>query len=319
MNDYLRESFSYFGLYLKMFRAKKEVTPKRVPFGTNKEQYFLYYEPKERKSDQIIFWVHGGGWNAGNPQFFDFVGQSMARMGYRAVLPGYRLSPKYRYPCQIEDVCNGYKAAMRYLKGQGVDTAKVIVSGSSAGAHLSSILCYCKKVQEKYHVDVSNIKGYIGIGGPYSFRQDSGKTLKILLDMLFRKGYDRRNGEPLSLAGKSSIPMLLIQSRHDGLIPYACAEEFLRKIKEMGGRGELYSVSDKKNTHSWYTAGMFLLNRKEFMALDRFYSRIEETEKEERGTVALENGIISRKALRSRQQRLRRQKWQKRKKSYFGD
>ncbi len=273
--DYLRENLSYFGLYWKMFQVKKICKPVKVSYGRDKEQYYLYYEPKKVKSDKIIVWVHGGGWNAGNPNFFDYVGQCVCAQGYRFVSLGYRLSPKYKYPCQIKDVCKAYNAAMGYLKKEGVDISKVVVAGPSAGAHLSSIMCYCRKVQDKYGVDISNIIGYIGSGGPYSFREDQGLTIKLLLNQLFKKGYNRRNGEPVALMSKNSIPMLLIQSKHDGLIEYACAEDFAKKANEIGNRCELYSVEDKKNTHSWYTAGMFLESRAENKGLDKFFSWIE--------------------------------------------
>ena len=276
MNDFMRESMSYFGLYRKMFQVRKKYKPAEVFYGKTKDQYFLYYEPEKITSDKIIVWVHGGGWNAGNPKFFDYVGQCVCEQGYRFVSLGYRLSPKYKYPCQIADVCAAFNSAVSYLKQNGIDVSKIIVSGPSAGAHLTSILCYCRKVQEKYMVDVSNIIGFIGTGGPYSFRKDQGLTLRLLLDQLFEKGYDRRNGEPVALMGKSSIPMLLIQSRHDGLLPYACAEDFAEKARELGNDCELYSVTDRKNTHSWYTAGMFLETREENKGLDKFFSWIEE-------------------------------------------
>ena len=172
MNDLLREGLSYFGLYRKMFQVRKKYIPVMVPYGKNKEQYFLYYEPEKTISDKVIVWVHGGGWNAGNPKYFDFVGQCVCDQGYRFVSLGYRLSPKYKYPCQIKDVCEAYNSAISYLKQNGTDVSKVIVAGSSAGAHLTSIMCYCRKVQEKYGVDISNIIGFIGTGGPYSFRSD---------------------------------------------------------------------------------------------------------------------------------------------------
>ena len=276
MNDSLRESLSYFGLYRKMFQVKRKYKPEMVSYGKNKEQYFLYYEPEKIVSDKIIVWIHGGGWNAGNPRFFDFVGQCVCDQGYRFFSLGYRLSPGYKYPCQIKDVCAAYNSAVSYLKEKGTDVSKIIIAGPSAGAHLASIMCYCRKVQEKYKVDVSNVIGFIGSGGPYSFREDQSLTVRLLLDQLFREGYDRRNGEPVMLMGKSSIPMLLIQSRHDGLIEYACAEDFAARAEELGNVCELYSVTDKKNTHSWYTAGMFLETRAENKGLDKFFSWIEE-------------------------------------------
>ena len=60
MKDILRESFSYWGLYKKMFHAKRIFQPQKIYFGENKEQYFLVYEPNKIISDKVIVWVHGG-------------------------------------------------------------------------------------------------------------------------------------------------------------------------------------------------------------------------------------------------------------------
>lgn len=275
MKDSTRESLSYFGLYAKMLRVKKEITPQAVSFGNNKQQYFLYYEPQRITSDKIILWVHGGGWNAGTPKIFDFVGQCVVKHGYRFLSLGYRLSPKSKYPCQIEDVCSGYKAAIAFLQKKRIDFSKVIVSGPSAGAHLTSILCYGKNIQEKYGVDLSPVIGFIGVGGPYCFSKQDSLSVRLLLNQLFAKGFDRTQGEPCALITKSEIPMLLIQSEHDGLISYSCAEEFYKKAKALSIPCELYSVTDKKNTHSWYTAGMFLETRETNQGLDKFFTWIE--------------------------------------------
>lgn len=276
MNDYLRESLSYFGLYKKMLSVKHKIKPESVSFGPDKEQYFLYYEPGEAVSEKIIYWVHGGGWNAGNPEYFDFVGQSIADAGYRMISGGYRLAPGNKYPTQIDDVCSCYNAALNYLVNRGVDISQIIVAGPSAGAHLTSILCYSERVQKEYCVDISPVIGFIGFGGPYSFRKDQSKTVQILLNQLFTKKYDRRQAEPVSLMCKNHIPMLLIQSRHDGLIQYECAQDFAARAKELGNTFELYSVEDRKNTHSWYTAGLFLETRQENKTLDKFFTWIEE-------------------------------------------
>ena len=136
-------------------------------------------------------------------------------------------------------------------------------------------MCYSSKIQEQYNVDISNIIGYIGFGGPYSFRDDQSKTVKLLLNKLFTKNYDRKSAEPLELMSKNNIPMLLIQSKHDGLIKYECATDFQNKAKELGNICELYTVEDKKNTHSWYTAGLFLEDRTTNKGLDKFYNWIE--------------------------------------------
>lgn len=275
MNDSLRENLSYFVLFKKMFSVKKTVKPEYISFGEHKDQYFLYYEPRAIISDKIFVWIHGGGWNAGSPKFFDFVGQVMASYGYRFISIGYRLSPKYKYPCQIEDVCRGYNAAIDYLKSKKIDVSKIVVSGPSAGAHLGSIFVYNNDVRERMNVDISGVIGFIGVGGPYSFTTKTTTALKMLLNQLFEKEYNRDEGEPCHLMNKSDIPMLLIQSKHDGIIDYSCAEMFCNKAIEIGNKCELYSVEDKKNTHSWYTAGMFLETKDQNRGLDRLLSYLE--------------------------------------------
>ena len=287
MNDSTRESLSYFGLFWRMFRAKKPLVPECLSFGEDKDLYLLYYEPAEpvgpadsvqagsAAQDKTVLWVHGGGWNSSSPRAFDFVGQCIAGAGYPFISLGYRLSPKNKYPTQIEDVCVGYKAALDFLKKKGVASPRIVVTGSSAGAHLSSLLCYSPKVQADYGVDVSNIIGYIGIGGPYCFLEGQGWVLRTLLKQLFEKDYDRARGEPYALMEKSGIPMLLIQSEHDGLIDYACATRMAEKAASLGNRCELHPVTGKRNTHSWYTAGMFMESRRENETLDKFFSWIE--------------------------------------------
>ena len=70
--------------------------------------------------------------------------------------------------------------------------------------------------------------------------------------------------------------MLLIQSRHDGLIEFACAEDFAARAEELGNRCEIYPVEDKKDTHSWYTAGVFAKRREENKSVDKFFNWVEE-------------------------------------------
>ena len=140
----------------------------KTPYG-RRDLHVDIFRPDDDKTYPALLMIHGGGWNSGSPTSFDFVGQRVAQAGYRFVSLGYRLSPFNKYPCQIEDVCAGYNAAMTFLERKGIDISKVIVSGPSAGAHLASILCYSRKVQECAEIDASHIAGFIGVGGAIQF------------------------------------------------------------------------------------------------------------------------------------------------------
>ena len=191
MIDSIRENLSYFELYARIIMQKKMVKPAKVEYGEHKEQYFLYYETATVKSNKLIFYIHGGGWNAGSPEFFDFVGQRCIKEGYRFMSCGYRLSPKTKYPGQIEDCVKCFEQAMAYLERKNIDSADVIVIGPSAGAQLGSILCYSYEFKQT--------KAFIGLGGPYCFDK-SGLSVRMLLDMLFEKN--------MTEAGRSLLTML---------------------------------------------------------------------------------------------------------------
>lgn len=276
MYDYLRELCSYPSIYYKLSKIKEIIKPERVDFGTDRNQFFLHFAPNGASKGKVIIWIHGGGWNAGTPYDFAFVGQCFALEGYHCLSIGYRLSPKHKYPAQIEDVCTAFCKGIAYLQSKGIDCSQIVVTGPSAGAHLAAILCYSKKDQEKYAVDIDNIIGFIGVAGPYSFQSKLTNTVRLLLLQLFAKGYDWTEGEPLSLLTKNHIPMLLIHSRHDGLIDYSMAETFYERAASLGIKCELYEVMDKMNTHSAYSAGMFLETRETNMALDKLLSWVED-------------------------------------------
>ncbi|MCR5649671.1 MAG: alpha/beta hydrolase [Lachnospiraceae bacterium] len=276
MNDFLRESFSYSKIFKEIRKIERKIDPEKLAYGPDKNQYYFYYEPDELRSDKIIVWIHGGGWNAGTPEDFDYMGQRIAGEGYRFISIGYRLSTQKKYPAQIEDVSAGYNHAVSNLKEKGIDNPKIIICGPSAGAHLSSILTFSKADQERYGVDISGVVGYVGWGGPYCFNEKTSFVLRLLENQLFPKGYDRKQAEPVSLLTDNNIPMLLIQSRHDGIVDFSFAEDFRDRACELGMQCELYEVTDELNTHSWYTAGVFVKNRSENKSVDKFYTWVEE-------------------------------------------
>lgn len=77
--------------------------------------------------------------------------------------------------------------------------------------------------------------------------------------MLFNKEYDRKQAEPVNLINRYNIKVLLIQSKHDGIINYDCAVIMKDVLEKNGNDCELYEVIDKHNTHSFYTVGCFVI------------------------------------------------------------
>jgi acetyl esterase/lipase len=93
----------------------------------------------------LVVFIHGGGWSSGDTRrirsFVDFPGvlASLSARGYVVASIEYRLSGEARFPAQAADV----SAAIRWLRGNafryGIDPARALAWGVSAGGHLAAL------------------------------------------------------------------------------------------------------------------------------------------------------------------------------------
>ena len=264
MKDFIRELNSYSGIGVKMLTYKREIKATKVNLGSSREVYFLHFEPPVKKHSEIVIYIHGGGWNSKSPRDFEFIGQRIAKEGYECIIMGYRKVPHVHFNQIINDICIEYKSVLKYLQGKNIDASRVIVMGSSAGAHLGSLLVYDKELHQKYRIGAKRFVGFIGLAGPYCFEGKLPWALKQLVSDLFEKDQEWSEGEPYSRIDlltaddyEISIPMYLIQSDHDGVIDMEHTLVFARKAMEMNIPVTFYKVTDSKNTHTYYSTAVF--------------------------------------------------------------
>lgn len=254
----------------KLLRQKKDITPRKIPYGPHPAQYLLDFVPPFPQRETIVVYIHGGGWDKGSPAFFSFIGRRFAQEGYRCLLPGYRLVPKARFPAQLEDVTAGTRVALDHLDQEGISTDRVVVVGSSAGAHLGALLCYTGDLAGRF-------AGFIGLGGPYRFDLEAPLSLRLLSRNLLGGG-EPRAAQPGYLLDEHSpkTPMLLIQGLEDGVVGYACGADFHRRALTLGIPARLYLPEAGKDSHSDYVVGSFLEKRENCGALDTMFRWLEE-------------------------------------------
>ena len=288
MKDFIRELQSYPRIGTQMLFEKREIKPVKVHPEKERGLYFLHFSPETKKHSEIIIYIHGGGWNSKSPRDFEFIGQRIAKEGYECIVMGYRKVPHVHYNEIIDDVCIQYKAILAYLKSKEINADRVIIMGSSAGAHLGSILVYDKELHQKYKIGAKRFVGFIGLAGPYAFDDNTNTwVLKQLLSDLFEKDQDKKEGEPLSKIEKLeegdvelTIPMYLIQSEHDGVLDMDQTLVFARAALKKKMKVTFYRVKDAKNTHTYYSTAIFFEDLAKCKTLQTVFSYIKQLTKE---------------------------------------
>src|SRR5256885_17092099 len=76
--------------------AQAKLNVKRdIPYAepADPRQKVDIYAPEDAKNLPVVFWIHGGGWEAGDRTNVQIKPQAFADKGFVFVSPGYRLPP----------------------------------------------------------------------------------------------------------------------------------------------------------------------------------------------------------------------------------
>ncbi|MCD8286003.1 MAG: alpha/beta hydrolase [Clostridia bacterium] len=116
----------------KLYR--KELMRRTVKFGGFKAK--LFQPVSDESPEAAMLYIHGGGFALKAATYHKNLAQHYAAQAGCAVLfPDYKLTPKYRYPTQLEECLSAYK----WLLTQYPE-AKIIVGGDSAGGCLAAAM-----------------------------------------------------------------------------------------------------------------------------------------------------------------------------------
>ncbi len=90
--------------------------------------------PRDGRADQVLMYLHGGGFVYGlTPQHLQLGASLAQKTGMRVLMVDYRLAPEYPFPAALDDCV----AVYRWLLGQGIVARKIAVAGDSAGGNLT--------------------------------------------------------------------------------------------------------------------------------------------------------------------------------------
>ncbi len=161
----------------------------------------------------VVVFFYGGAWRSGNKELYRYVAKALARRGYVAVLPDYRIYPEVRYPEFLEDGAQVVRWVKDNIAGFGGDPGKVFLKGHSAGAHIAAMLSLDARWLRNVGLDPGrDIAGLIGIAGPYDYMPLRDEVLKVIFG-----GADRPDTQPIFHVTPGA-PSLLITGGRDRLV-----------------------------------------------------------------------------------------------------
>lgn len=122
---------------------------KNVKYGDAERQVVDIAFPENAKGDVgLVLMIHGGAWIMGDKSTYTDSIKYGAQLGFVSAAMNYRyISEK----TDVNDIMDDITACLSKIKAQaserGINVTKVLLTGSSAGAHLSLLYAYSRKAE----------------------------------------------------------------------------------------------------------------------------------------------------------------------------
>lgn len=207
-----------------------------------------------RRSDKptncpTLLYIHGGGWVIGNKDQQGLVTVNrLAAAGWVCFNANYRLSPGATFPDHIIDVKRAIAWVKEHGKEYGANPDFLIITGGSAGAHLSSLATLTPNepvFQPGFESADTSISACIPYYGIYDFTDENGVWMhpgfQFLIERIVMKRTkadheaDFQLASPLQQISSPPPPFFLLHGQKDTLAPPREARRFAAALREAGG------------------------------------------------------------------------------------
>lgn len=123
------------------------------------------HAPAGAERAPVVFWIHGGGWQAGDKSEVQAKPEYFTGQGCVFVAPNYRLLPRVEMDVLVQDVAKALGWVHREIAGHGGDPARIFVMGHSAGAQIAALLCTDERYLQAEGVPFTALAGCVSVDG----------------------------------------------------------------------------------------------------------------------------------------------------------
>ncbi len=183
----------------------------------------------------VVVFIYGGGWDSGEKSQYRFVGAALASHGYLVVIPNYRIYPQAHYPDFLEDSAQAVRWAKDHAAGYGGDPNELFLLGHSAGAYNAAMLTLDPRWLQAVGLDPHrDVKGFIGLAGPYDFLPLKSDELKTI----FGAAGQEPPSQPINHVDGRAPPAFLAHDDGDTVVYPSNTEHLTAKMQAAGGQVE---------------------------------------------------------------------------------
>jgi len=209
-------------------------TYKTVGATDLKGHVFMVEEPAKGKSRPVIVLLHGGGWNAGSPEWTYDDAKWYAGFGMVAIAGDYRLSDqKSVTPLEaMSDARDLIRWVRQNAAELGIDPHRVAVYGISAGGHLAAASAVFPHREES---KISSVPDALILLSP---------AVSIVNDhwpeILLGGRAKVKDISPAENITRQLPPIAIIEGAADTETPLPGVQKFCERAKQVGGTCELH-------------------------------------------------------------------------------
>src|SRR6476660_3189106 len=137
---------------------------KDISYATaHKRQVLDVYAPDGAKSLPVVFWIHGGGWQAGNKSMVGVKPTAFMQAGFVFVSINYRLLPTVDMGAITQDVGAALGWVHKNIATYGGDPNRLLVMGHSSGGQLAALMCTDDRYAKANGFSLTMIKGCVPV------------------------------------------------------------------------------------------------------------------------------------------------------------
>lgn len=216
----------------------------------------IWYPHADNKPTPTLVYFHGGGWIFGTKEGSVYQFLPFLEKGWRVVNVEYRMASNSLAPAAVEDTRCALGWVFRNAKQWNFDTSKIVLTGHSAGGHLSLITgmlpegtsldnnCYASEKYGDEKIKVAAIINWYGITDVNDIIQ--GKNLKnygvMWMGSQSNGAEIAKKVSPLNYVRKDLPPILTIHGDSDDVVPYSQATRLKEALDKAKVTNKLYTI-----------------------------------------------------------------------------